>query len=307
MRGRNTTYLSNGDPSGPVSAESSDSLPVLLDTGSSAWTVPTDYYNQFAEVFGDDLNSDGTIACSAQNDDISFTVEFGGEVSVNVPARDLIVPVYNAATNQQNTTENGEPLCVFMISPDEGGQQMQESGFLTLGDAVLRSMYVVFDLDQGQVSIAQALFNASTDATSSGSGDHIKVVKAGAGGVQSAVGSANGGVSTAAPNSNTIDPAISATESFVLSTGSSAVGTATGTNAVPDSGRVSQTAAADSGSSSGSSGSSGGGSPTSSGSSSGSTSSGAASALVVPTFEWTAVAVFGVWLGMAALGFGLSL
>lgn len=300
VNGKNTSYFSGGSPAGPIGTSSTDTLPVLLDTGSSAWTVPTEYYNKFAEVFGSALDDEGLIACSHQNDDISFTVQFGGEVSVNVPARDLIVPVYDADTNKQNTTADGEPLCVFMISPDSGGQQYEESGFLTLGDAVLRSMYVVFDLDNGQVSIAQAIANASTDATTSGSGDNIKVIQAGVGGVASAVGSANGGVSTAAANTNTIDPQITASQSFAVSTVADAVATATGSNAIPEQGQVSATGSSASGSSGSESSSS-----TTSGSTSSSSSKGAASGLAVPSFEWTAIAVFGVWAGMATLGAGL--
>lgn len=295
--GKTTSYLSNGDATGQ---DTTDSLPVLLDTGSSAWTVPTSYYNKIVKLFGNNLDQNGNIPCSHQSDDISLTLEFGGAANITVPVRDLLVPVYNPETNQQNTSSTGEPLCTLMISPDYEGQQMQESGFLTLGDAILRSMYVVFDLDNGQVSIAQAIANVSTDASSSGSGDNIKVVKAGASGVASAVGSANSGVVTAASNTYTIAPEVSATISLSDSTVSSAVGTATGDAAIPEQGKadVNPSTGASSGSSS---------STTSSGAKSTSASKGAAASVQVPAFSWNVAAVMGVWVTMVSFGAGLMI
>lgn len=293
--GKSTTYLSGGDPTGQ---DTSDSLPVLLDTGSSAWTVPQEIYDAITQLFGNDLDQYGNIACSHQDDDISLTVEFGGQKSIDVPVREILAPVYNPATNEQNTTTDGQPLCTLMISPDEGGEQMQEQGFLTLGDAILRSMYVVFDLDNGQLSIAQAVANASTDASSSGSGSSIKTVKAGADGVANAVGSANSGVQTTAANSYTIDPMVSNTVSYSPSTVANAVGTATGTGAIPEEGR--ETGAAASGGSTGS-GASGSTSTTTSSSS----STGAAPNVLVPEFHWSVLVVMVTWVCMFGLGTGL--
>jgi len=304
VNGKSTTYLSGGDPTGQ---DTSNSLPVLLDTGSSAWTVPTKTYNSLVKIFGNEIDQNGNIPCSHQNDDISLTVEFGGVQNVTVPVRDLLVPVYNPETNQQNTTSNGQPLCTFMISPDYDGQEMQQSGFLTLGDAVLRSMYVVFDLDNGQVSIAQAIANASTDATSSGSGDNIKVVKAGPNGVASAVGNANSGVATASSNTYTIAPQVSATIKPSGSTVNSAVGTATGLAAVPEQGQADVNPSTGAQGSSGPSGTGSGGSSTSSGSGSTSTSKGAAASVQIPVMSLSGLAVMGAWLSMVGLGAGLIL
>lgn len=308
QNGKSTTLVSNGDPNG-----GRGSLPVLLDTGSSAWTVPTSLYTKVVALFGNAIDEYGNIACSHQNDNFNITLQFGGEKSITVPARDLIVPIYDPATNKQNTTSNGQPLCTFMLSPDVGGQQMDQSGFLTLGDAILRSMYVVFDLDNGQVSIAQAVANASTDASSSGSGNNIKVVQAGPSGVAQAVGNANDGVMTAAPNSYNIAPEVTATISVSDQTVSPAVGTATGLAAVPEQGQAnvnpSTGATATPASGSGSISGSGSGSGPSSGSSSGSssTSKGAAASVSVPAFFWNTFMISSVWLTMGVLGAALML
>ena len=133
-----------------------------------------------------------------------------------------------------------------MLTPSSPSGQ----GFLTLGDAVLRSMYVVYDLDNGQISLAQAELDSSKASD-------IVPVQAGLGGVQKAVGSDSGLQSSVGPNRYSIAPAVSGGESFTASSVTSTVGEATGTDAVPADARVSQTGAA--GASSGGKGGSGGG------------------------------------------------
>ncbi|KAL1304996.1 hypothetical protein AAFC00_003900 [Neodothiora populina] len=281
--GETTEFFSGGEVDG-----TSGSLPVLLDTGSAAWTVPTSVYDAVARLIPD-LDRYGFLPCSSIPESLSLKLTFGGAVDIEVPASELIVPVYDSLTNEQNTTTNGEPLCTFMLSP---GKATTDQPFLTLGDAVLRSMYVVFDLDNGQVSIAQARTNTSTSASSSSSGNNIKVVQAGLDGVANAVGPSS--VSTAPANGNTIAPAVSATAHFSVKTTLPAIGTATGTDAVPGSGRVGETAAA------------GGSSGSASGSSAAASSSGAASGLRAPPMEYAmlssvAFAVIGIFAGAALM------
>ncbi|GAB7357763.1 hypothetical protein MBLNU459_g0413t1 [Dothideomycetes sp. NU459] len=295
--GKTTSFFSGGD----ASAQSSSSQAVLLDTGSAAWTLPSRYYNDVAKLIPD-LDEYGNLPCSAQSDNITLSLTFGGKATIRVPFAELVVPVYDSLTNQQNTTTDGQPLCTFMLTP---GEETTDQPFLTLGDAILRSMYVVFDLDNGQVSIAQAAVNTSTNAASSGSGSSIKVVQAGPGGVASAVGSS--GVSTAAANSATIAPAVTPTGSFSAFTTSPAVGQATGLAAIPDSGRVSAAASGTGGSGSGSSSSGSGSGSSTSASAKASSSKGAASGLRAPALgmavAWTGI----VALGSAAFGAALIL
>lgn len=278
--GKTTTILSGGDPTGQNTEKS---LPVLLDTGSAAWTVPTSVYESIAEAFNGAIGQDLTLPCSHQNDNFVLSVEFGGSITIQVPVKELIVPLYFANNNSAIPDGQGQQLCTIMIVPDVGGQQMQEQGFLTLGDAILRSMYVVFDLDNGQLSLAQANTNPGTS--------NVKVVPAGANGVASAVGSS--AVVTAAANTASIAPEIKATQSLSFVTASAAVGTATGVDAVPENGRVTGTVA-------------GASSSTATGKGSASSSKGAASSLQMPVSTGI-FAVLALWVGSAALGFGLLL
>lgn len=278
--GKTTSVFSGGNPNG-----NGKSLPVLLDTGSAAWTVPEDLYKEIVLASKFPVDQNGNLPCSHQSDKFSLSIEFGGKVTIQVSAKELIVPTFDPATNAATVDTKGNPSCTFMIVPDAGGVQQGQSGFLTLGDAILRSMYVVFDLDNAQVSIAQS--NTSPGSSS------IKTVPAGANGVAQAVGS---DVATAPANGNTIAPEIKATQSLSFSTVSSAVATATGVDAVPEDARTGTSADTTSGS--------GTGSGTSSSPSKSSTGAAASLRSDVSTGFFMVAAL---WIGSAALGFGLIL
>ena len=266
VKGKTTTFLSNGDATGQ---DPSRSLPVLLDTGSAAWTVPRSYYNSIAALWPNSVDDQQNILCSHQHDNVSLSVEFGGSVTIQIPGKNLIVPLFNATTNAPLTDSKKNRICTLMVAPnDETGADAEP--FLTLGDAILRSMYVVFDLDNGQVSIAQA--NTNPGASS------VKIVPAGANGIASAVGT--GGVNTVAANAYSIAANVKATQSYSFATAATAVGTASGTDAVPEQGRI--TIAADDAAG----------------------SQGAASTLR-PEGSSGIWIVLTLWLGSAVLGFGL--
>ncbi|PNS20642.1 hypothetical protein CAC42_369 [Sphaceloma murrayae] len=231
VSGRTTTLLSGGDPD---SGRNSDSIRVLLDTGSTAWTVPPSYYARLRDAFGSAVDSQGYVECSHQNDDVIVTIEFGAKVSIDVPASSLIVPIYDPSDNLQLTSTSGQPLCTFTISPDSGNAQQKSNGFLILGDAVLRSMYVVFDMDNAQISIAQSNPDASSDSSGG-----VKVVPAGPSGIAQAIGTGSAGVATASQNSNSVASEISASRSLSFATAATPVGTASGSLAIPAAGRVS--------------------------------------------------------------------
>ncbi|RMZ11012.1 hypothetical protein D0860_03590 [Hortaea werneckii] len=148
-----TTDLFSGGSTGLDAYDAYDySLPVLLDTGAAAWQVPASRYDTYiapAFPFVDPL---GYCGCSHRQDDIYLTVVFGGAIPIRVPITDFLVPIYNATTREPIPYTEDEDTCAFLIVPAESNGY----GFQVLGDAILRSMYVVFDLDNGQLSIAQA-------------------------------------------------------------------------------------------------------------------------------------------------------
>jgi hypothetical protein len=198
-------------------------LPVLLDTGTSGWAVDAEFYQRhFAPVF-DYVKSDGTCSCAHATSGDFLTLEMGGKVRIKVPASEFIIPIYDIHTKQPVMFDSNNQACAFMITPGEPTGE----GFQPMGDAILRSMYLVYDLDNAQVSIAQASEDDSAKP-------NIVTVQAGPSGVAKAVPS----VITTATNSYSIPGAITS-GSFSASTMASTIGTATGTAAVPFEARIS--------------------------------------------------------------------
>ncbi|CAK4034066.1 acid protease [Lecanosticta acicola] len=282
VSGKTTALWSGGSPDYHAYGSRDASLPVLLDTGSTAWSIPTTYYTAITRLFSYIDARTGITSCANANTGDYLSLEFGGKVVIHVDVSQFVVPIVNATTRKPILYDTkGDAACAFLLQPSEES----DMGFDVLGDAILRSMYVVFDLDNGQASIAQAVQNSTKQPD-------IVTVKAGPTGVAAAVGS---GVATAASNTWSIAAQVSSMP-YSVSTAHSTIGTATGNAAVPAGAQVIQ---------SGSSDSSGGGSG--SGSGSGSTSSGAAAGVVIPNADFTPIWITGLWIAGVALGFGVMM
>jgi Eukaryotic aspartyl protease len=93
------------------------------------------------------------IPCSAKNETSIFVdVQLGGSDPngplIKIPIHQLVDP-YIGSTNP---TIDGEEACSFGVSPGP-------DGFQVLGDAFLRGAYVVFNMDNYTVSIAEIKLN----------------------------------------------------------------------------------------------------------------------------------------------------
>ncbi|KAK1078854.1 hypothetical protein LTR33_006883 [Friedmanniomyces endolithicus] len=283
VSGKVTHMFSGGSNSDAAYNQTDSALPVLLDTGSSAWSMDQNVYAQYIAPAFPYVDQQGLCSCSHQNDETTLTVEFGRKINITVPIREFVIPIYNATTNQPYPYSSaGDTACAFMITPAAATGQ----GFQTLGDAILRSMYVVFDLDNGQVSLAQAALNSTASPA-------IHTVAAGASGVAQAINSAS--YLSAAVQTRSIAAAVAATATFQASTAQSTVGVATGTAAVPADAQVSGTSGTQSGGSS---------STTSGSSGSGSTSKAAAARVMVAGGVWGWASVSGV---LGAVGASMML
>ncbi|KAI7157999.1 hypothetical protein KC349_g5152 [Hortaea werneckii] len=265
-----TTDLFTGGSNSIAAYESNDSaLPVLLDTGSAAWSMPQSYYREYIAPSFPYIDSYGLCACSHRQDQTTLHLTFGASIRIQVPISDIIVPIYNSTTREPIPYSESEDACAFLIVPAEPTGY----GFQTLGDAVLRSLYVVFDLDNGQLSLAQAA--TDNDAGSSSGGDaNVVAVPSGPSGIASALSSASASnsyvpASSAAPSQSwSIAPLVTAaseTRDLTATTAGSTIGTATGTAAIPAGARVSDDGVPGVGGSGGGSATGDGGSSTSSG------------------------------------------
>lgn len=237
VSGQTSSIFSGGSPGIDAYRPRDAALPVLLDTGSSAWTVPAQYFDAIVSAFPY-VSSNGIVDCVHASSSDTMTLTFAGAVDITVPAKDFIVPAYNRTTNVGYQSASGAQQCVFMITPEQnGGTGM---GFETLGDAVLRSMYVVFDLDNGQMGIAQADVNSTASP-------NIQIVAAGPNGIEKAVSNARQPVIPSASASASAFPianGVNGTATYSVETMATTIGTATGTNAVPADARVSASSAA---------------------------------------------------------------
>ncbi|KIX09933.1 uncharacterized protein Z518_01014 [Rhinocladiella mackenziei CBS 650.93] len=139
---------------------SSSSLPagVLLDSGSTLSYLPDDItqeiYNQVQAVYQPDVGA-AYAECSLASSDATLDFDFSGQ-TISVPYNELFL---NAGTNnfgQPLTFTNGEEACLFGIAPTLGGTAL-------LGDTFLRSAYVVYDLANNEISLAQTVFNSTSD------------------------------------------------------------------------------------------------------------------------------------------------
>lgn len=129
-------------------------IAVLLDSGTSLLYLPddivTNIYNEVNVVY-EQGTAYGYCEDANQNKNISFT--FSGQ-TINVPLNELYIPVGTTSTGQPVTFQNGKAACIFGVAPSGGSTPL-------LGDTFLRSAYVVYDLTNNEISLAQTDFNST--------------------------------------------------------------------------------------------------------------------------------------------------
>ncbi|RAL08401.1 pepsin-like aspartic protease [Aspergillus homomorphus CBS 101889] len=133
---------------------SSDDLPaaVLLDSGSSLTYLPDsiveDIYNDLNVVY-EKSSGIGYVPCSSAQKDINITYTFSSP-AISVGIDELILDIGDLYF------QNGKRACIFGIIPAGDSTAV-------LGDTFLRSAYVVYDLSNNEISLANTNFNATKD------------------------------------------------------------------------------------------------------------------------------------------------
>ena len=129
---------------------SNPSMPVLLESGTTFSYLPSNITTSLHQQFNVSYNSTsgvGFVDCSLASQPGTIDFSFSG-VNISVPLKLLVLPWQLA---------NGSRPCAFGIVPTVGG------GAATLGNTFLRAAYVVFDLDNNQISLAQTRFNVTEE------------------------------------------------------------------------------------------------------------------------------------------------
>ncbi|KAL8787873.1 MAG: hypothetical protein Q9195_007566 [Heterodermia aff. obscurata] len=130
--------------------------PVLLDSGSSLTYLPNDLTEDIYTALNVTYEAKGQEAlcdCRIANTDATLDFTFTSP-KISVPMSELAI---NPGPNEDGSTatfDDGTPLCIFGISPADGTPPV-------LGDTFIRSAYIVYDMGNNEISIAQTDFNAT--------------------------------------------------------------------------------------------------------------------------------------------------
>lgn len=128
----------------------------LLDSGSTLIYLPNYITSQLAQSVGG-VYEPGQNAyfcpCSLADSSKTLDLTFSG-VTIRIPASELVLSLENTAGEKVYKEETGEQMCLFGVAP---------SGTKTpvLGDTFLRSAYVVYDLANNEISLAQTKWNVT--------------------------------------------------------------------------------------------------------------------------------------------------
>ncbi|KAL1311078.1 hypothetical protein AAFC00_001287 [Neodothiora populina] len=121
----------------------------LLDSGSSLMYLPdsiaTDIFDATGAVY-DERQGAAFIDCDAAYNDTTLDLTFSSP-TISISMSELVI-VAGYAGNM--------PLCILGIAP--AGESTP-----VLGDTFLRSAYVVYDLNNNEISLAQTNFNSTSD------------------------------------------------------------------------------------------------------------------------------------------------
>ncbi|KAF7522707.1 hypothetical protein PCG10_007221 [Penicillium crustosum] len=175
---------------------SSSSIPagVLLDSGSSLTYLPDALVQDIYDDLGVSYESEsgiGYVECSMANDNITLSYTFSSP-TINVGIDEMVIDVGDLYFR------NGKRACVFGIVP-------AGSSTAVLGDTFLRSAYVVYDLANNEISLANTNFNATendileigtgTDSVPGATAVSNPVTTAPVGGTAARIGGIGGGSS----------------------------------------------------------------------------------------------------------------
>ena len=135
------------------SSLSSLTLPVLLDSGSTLSYLPTEITDPLFKALGVQIDtSSGTASaicdCGLASQTSTVDFNFSGK-TISVPLSELVLP-------------GSSSTCVFGIFPQ--GSNTKSGASYTLGDTFLRSAYLVYDLANNEISLAQTNFQSTSSS-----------------------------------------------------------------------------------------------------------------------------------------------
>ncbi|ANB12362.1 Yps3p [Sugiyamaella lignohabitans] len=144
---------SNGDNSSVTSG----SILALLDSGTTYTYLPSNIFDSISFSLNAQLNNElgiYLVPCSVRDGQSALVYSFSG-ANITSNLSDILEEATDGSNNVITDSSNN-PLCVLPILPSDD--------MTILGDSFLRSAYVVYDLENFEISIANTNFNASSSS-----------------------------------------------------------------------------------------------------------------------------------------------
>ena len=154
------TSLTGSSPSGcdvSLMPNSKDVVYTVLDSGSSQSTLPPSLIPALYSYLGAtndpstvaNLGGSAAVPCNLSTAAATINFGFGGEngPTISVPVSDFVAPHDHFTRNLQYA--DGTPACLVSVTPAEEPSAI-------LGDDFLRSAYVVYDLEDKTIALAQS-------------------------------------------------------------------------------------------------------------------------------------------------------
>ncbi len=142
---------------------------IILDSGSSLTYLPNDLTSAIytaLDVQYSEQDGAAFASCDLAHENITLDFTFTSP-KISIPISELVLSVSSVEEGREdpNSDDNGEGsygsgnndenICVFGIAPSQGSTSV-------LGDTFLRSAYVIYDLANNEISLAQTDFNSTT-------------------------------------------------------------------------------------------------------------------------------------------------
>lgn len=139
----------------------------LIDSGTPEWQLPMDVYTKVVEYAGAKLSSDKSSFVRACSEvarcivnttyfDITFAGNGSNTANLRLELADLFTPVTTKSGSAVND-DTGRPTCQLAVMP-----KSPRTPVLLTSSSVMRAGYWIFDLDNGQISLAQANLGANS-------------------------------------------------------------------------------------------------------------------------------------------------
>lgn len=134
-------------------------MAVVLDSGTSSTYVPSEVFDSLAEyllVTYAPASDDYIVPCNVGGQTGGLWFQFGSSEGpwIYIPFKSFAVPNDNITVDAGD--QNPDDLCSFGLRPNNGSK-----GTNYFGDTFLRSAYVLYDLENMQIGIAQANYDAT--------------------------------------------------------------------------------------------------------------------------------------------------